>query len=33
MRAPWEHLAVAGGLWFLLPLAVGLLIVRRAEVK
>ena len=29
----WQHLAVTGGLWFLLPLAVGLLIVRRAEVK
>jgi ABC-2 type transport system permease protein len=29
----WQHLAVTGGLWFLLPLAIGLLIVRRAEVK
>ena len=29
----WQHLAVTGGLWFLLPLAVGLLIIRRAEVK
>jgi len=29
----WAHLAVAGGLWFLLPMAVGLLVVRRAEVK
>jgi hypothetical protein len=29
----WQHLAVAGGLWFLLPMAVGLLVVRRAEVK
>ena len=29
----WQHLATAGGLWFLLPMAVGLLIVRRAEVK
>jgi ABC-2 type transport system permease protein len=29
----WEHLAVSGGLSFLLPLVIGLLIVRRAEVK
>jgi len=29
----WQHLAVTGGLWFLLPLVIGLLIVRRAEVK
>ena len=29
----WQHLGVAGTLWFLLPLAVGLLVVRRAEVK
>ena len=29
----WQHLAVAGALWFLLPLAVGLLTVRRAEIK
>jgi ABC-2 type transport system permease protein len=29
----WQHLAVAGGLWFVLPMAVGLLVVRRAEVK
>jgi hypothetical protein len=29
----WQHLAITGGLWFLLPLVVGLLIVRRAEVK
>jgi len=29
----WQHLAVAGGLWFLLPMAVGLFVVRRAEVK
>ncbi len=29
----WQHLASAGALWFLLPMAVGLLIVRRAEVK
>ena len=29
----WQHLAVSGGLSFLLPMAVGLLIVRRAEVK
>ncbi len=29
----WQQLAVAGTLWFLLPLVVGLVIVRRAEVK
>jgi ABC-2 type transport system permease protein len=29
----WQQLATAGALWFLLPMAVGLLIVRRAEVK
>jgi hypothetical protein len=29
----WQHLAVTGGLWFLLPLVIGLLIVRRADVK
>ena len=29
----WQHLAVSGTIWFLLPLAIGLLIVRRAEVK
>ncbi len=29
----WQHLAVSGTLWFLLPLAIGLVIVRRAEVK
>ena len=29
----WQHLAVTGALWFLLPMAVGLLVVRRAEVK
>ena len=29
----WQQLAVAGTLWFLLPLAAGLVIVRRAEVK
>lgn len=29
----WQHLAVAGALWFLLPLALGLLTVRRAEIK
>ncbi|MGO4342577.1 ABC transporter permease [Pedococcus sp. 2YAF34] len=29
----WQHLGVAGSLWFLLPLAIGLLVVRRAEVK
>lgn len=29
----WQHLAVSGGLWFLLPMAIGLLVVRRAEVK
>ena len=29
----WQHLTVTAGLWFLLPLVIGLLIVRRAEVK
>jgi hypothetical protein len=29
----WQHLAVTGGLSFVLPLLIGLLIVRRAEVK
>ena len=29
----WQQLAVSGTIWFLLPLAVGLFIVRRAEVK
>jgi ABC-type transport system involved in multi-copper enzyme maturation permease subunit len=29
----WQHLGVGVALWFLLPMAVGLLIVRRAEVK
>ncbi len=29
----WQQLAVSGTIWFLLPLAIGLLIVRRAEVK
>jgi hypothetical protein len=29
----WQHLAVSGTIWFLLPLAVGLFIVRRSEVK
>lgn len=29
----WQHLAVSGALWFLLPMAVGLFVVRRAEVK
>lgn len=29
----WQQLAVSGALWFVLPLAVGLVIVRRAEVK
>ncbi len=29
----WQHLAVSGTIWFLLPLAIGLVIVRRAEVK
>ena len=31
--AQWQHLAVSGALWFVLPLVVGLLLVRRAEVK
>ncbi len=29
----WQQLATSGGLWFLLPMSVGLLVVRRAEVK
>jgi hypothetical protein len=29
----WQHLAVSGTIWFLLPLAIGLFIVRRSEVK
>ena len=29
----WQHLAVSGTIWFLVPLAIGLLLVRRAEVK
>jgi ABC-2 type transport system permease protein len=29
----WQQLAVAGTLWFLVPLAIGLAVVRRAEVK
>jgi hypothetical protein len=29
----WQQLATAGALWFILPMAVGLLVVRRAEVK
>jgi ABC-2 type transport system permease protein len=29
----WQHLAVSGGVWLLLPMVVGLLVVRRAEVK
>ena len=29
----WQHLATAGALWFLLPMTVGLIVVRRAEVK
>jgi ABC-type transport system involved in multi-copper enzyme maturation permease subunit len=29
----WQHLAVSGTIWFLLPLGVGLFLVRRAEVK
>jgi ABC-2 type transport system permease protein len=29
----WQQLAVSGTLWFLIPLAVGLVVVRRAEVK
>jgi hypothetical protein len=31
--AQWQHLAATSGLWLLLPMAVGLLVVRRAEVK
>jgi len=29
----WQHLAASGVVWFLLPMAVGLFVVRRAEVK
>ena len=29
----WQQLAVSGTIWFLVPLAIGLLLVRRAEVK
>ncbi len=29
----WQQLATAGTIWFLVPLAIGLLLVRRAEVK
>ena len=29
----WQQLAVSGTIWFLIPLAVGLFIVRRSEVK
>ena len=29
----WQQLAVSGTLWFLLPLAVGLFLIRRSEVK
>jgi hypothetical protein len=29
----WAHLAVAGSIWLLLPLAVGLFLIRRSEVK
>jgi hypothetical protein len=29
----WLHLAVSGALWFLLPMAIGLVVVRRSEVK
>ena len=29
----WQQLAVSGTIWFLIPLVVGLVIVRRAEVK
>lgn len=29
----WQQLAVSGTLWFLVPLAIGLVVVRRAEVK
>lgn len=31
--AEWAHLAVSGSIWLLLPLAVGLFLVRRSEVK
>ena len=29
----WAHLAVTSGLWILLPVAVGLVLVMRSEVK
>ena len=29
----WAHLAVSGTIWLLIPLAVGLFLVRRSEVK
>ncbi len=29
----WQQLAVSGTIWLLVPLAVGLFIVRRSEVK
>jgi ABC-type Na+ efflux pump permease subunit len=29
----WQQLAVSGTLWFLIPLAIGLVVVRRSEVK
>ena len=29
----WQQLAISGTLWFLLPLTIGLVLVRRAEVK
>ena len=29
----WQQLAVSGTIWFLVPLAIGLFIVRRSEVK
>lgn len=29
----WQQLAVSGTLWFLLPLAIGLVLIRRSEVK
>jgi ABC-2 type transport system permease protein len=29
----WQQLAVSGTIWFLVPLAIGLLVIRRAEVK
>ena len=31
--AQWQHLGVSGFIWFLVPLAIGLAVVRRAEVK